>query len=204
MASSSAARRILLDLMPERLQQFRRAAHGRRALRMEPRMIERRAIHETDSQAARRLTDLVAKPARGRRRHPRIARHVARDRVQRGRGVAHRAYQRALLTQAMPGLGVRGPKRGPAARALEPDQSAERSRNPHRSAGVVAMRDRHYARSDRGGRAAARSAGDPRRVPGIAGCAPRAALGRERRAPFGHRALRERYQAGRAKFRRHV
>ena len=108
-------------------------------------MIERRAIHETDSQAARRLTDLVAKPARGRRRRPRIARHVTRDRVQRGRGVAHRAYQRALLTQAMPELGVRGPERGPAARAFEPDQSAERRRNPDRSAGVVAMRDRHDA-----------------------------------------------------------
>src|SRR5580700_11028081 len=108
---------------------------------MDPRVRSRRAVHEADSQTARRLADLIAEPTRRHRRGPWIARYVACDCIQRGRGIAHATHQRALFTQAMPELGMRGTERGPAARTLEPDQSAEGGRDANRSAGVVAVRD---------------------------------------------------------------
>ncbi len=204
MASSSAGGNARLDLVTERFQQCGRAAHRRRAFGMKSRMKHRGAIHEADPQAARRLPDCVSERARRRRRHPRVARHVARHRVQRSRGVAHGAHERALFAEPAPELRMRGSERGPAARAFEADQSAEGGGNPDRSAGVAAVRNRHDARRDRCGRAAARSAGDARRVPRIAGRAPRARLGRERRAPLRDGGLRERDQACRAELRRHV
>ena len=53
-------------------------------------------------------------------------------------------------------------------RGLEADQAAQRRRHAHRAAGVRAQRHRHHARRHRRRAAGAGTAGDARRIPGIA------------------------------------
>ena len=55
-----------------------------------------------------------------------------------------------------------------APRGLQADDAAPGRRQPDRAADVAGMGDRHQARSDRGGRAAAGARRRAARVPGIA------------------------------------
>ena len=84
-----------------------------------------------------------------------------------GGRVAQRQAHRVLGGDAAQAL-ARVRRHGIASpRGLEPDDAAARRGGPDRSEPVAGVRDRQHARAHRGGRAPARSAGDPRQIPGI-------------------------------------
>ena len=122
---------------------------------------------EGDAQPARIGTDLVEEWASRRRRAVGIAGPGAARRVQDRGAVAHAQGDRVLGGKPAAPLAEIGRHGVAAAGRLEADESAAGGRGPDRAEAVRGVRRGQHARSDRGGRAAARSAGDAGRVPGV-------------------------------------
>ena len=79
---------------------------------------------------------------------------------------------------------------------LHADDTAESRRLPVRAAGVAAHGRQHHPRGQRGGVAAAASAGDPGRVPGISAVAVMRVPAGEAVGHFMHRRLADQHAAG--------
>ena len=101
------------------------------------------------------------------------------DVEQRG-GLADGPGEDAVLHEEL--LAELGRVRHAAALRLEADQAAARRRDAQRAAAVVAVRERHHARGDRGCAPAGRAPGGSCRIPGV----PRP-LGDGQDPPLGHR-----------------
>ena len=91
----------------------------------------RRLLPGTDERAAARCTDRRAR---------------AGDRVEDGRGVAHRARQHVLVGERAPVLAEVGAEGRAGTGRLQPHEAAHRSREANRAAHVVAVRDRAPSR----------------------------------------------------------
>ncbi len=85
----------------------------------------------------------------------------------------------------------------PAALRLEPEQAAERTRDPDRAAAVAAHAGGHHAGGHRHRRTSAGAARRARAVPGVAGDAAVVGLGVGPGAELGHRGLADHDRAGR-------
>ena len=122
---------------------------------------------------------------------------VAREHVERERGVAHRAGEHAVDAEALE-RGQLGPERDAEAGRLEADDAAAGGRDADRAAGVVAVRHRDHAGRDGGGAAAGGAAGDQLRVPRVARRAVALGLGDGPHPPLGRVRLADHDRAGRA------
>ena len=140
-----------------------RAARRRRGRPRSQTRVQRRALERRVQRPARSAAAPGSRAARARRTAPAggrrpggVAELVAGQHVEQPGGVGDRAGEHAVADQeALAGVGT---DRDPAARGLQPDQTAAGGRDPDRSAAVVAVGDRHHPGGDRRRRAAAGAA----------------------------------------------
>ena len=137
--------------MAELGQQIGRVAH-RGGVPGVHRSLDRGLEGEADAQATRFPLCRGREGLRRGRRPCGIPQLVAGEHVEHGRGLADRPGQAARHRRQM--LADVGPQRDPAARGLEPHQSAARRGNAGGASAVGGVRYRHHARGDGGAGAA--------------------------------------------------
>ena len=152
------------QLRSEFLQDFRRFAHGRRDLGVEP--LSEELLHQADPHRLQRALGDFEIRLRRRGKAGRIARIVAGDDFHEERRVADVLGDRADLVERR-GERDQTVAGDAAVGRLEPDHAAERGRLADGAAGVRAEREMGHVGGDGGGRAAAGTARDPGRVPRI-------------------------------------
>jgi len=103
--------------------------------------------------------------------------------------------QRIDGREAAPSLALDGTGRRASARRLEADEAAAQRGNSDRTAAVGGVGEGRHARRDRRARAAARAAGGPAHIPGIAADAERFGFGDRGEAKFGRVGLGDEHQS---------
>src|SRR6516225_275877 len=141
--------------MTERLQQSCGFLNRCTAVRMKRCAITRLPSHNTNFELLWPDSEFIAKWTRLRGSGIEIAGHIAGNRVEHCRSIAHTASHDAFGGKAVPNFAEIGTWRDPPARGFEANQTAFAGRDANRSTTVTALSNCHQARRDRRRRAAA-------------------------------------------------